>query len=249
MPILEILNTNMRRIASWFFVMMFSSAAAAESPRYSPGPNMPFAVHWNTAATSPISEEFIIKEHRLYTFSIAFRFITPNPSSDDFRRLRTFVGDGSYYRVTKESAETEHPVQVHEYSDEEQAFLKSGGSLVGGDYFKTHPLKPNERLHEAPAGTVLMLTPTGKGKIIPIRLRIDEIGPDGSVISTTIDQTLKTAGITSSGQFGQKRTITNIRLRPGRYRVMANLTESVAVPDDIETLLIGGWDPRIKPEK
>lgn len=246
--ILIVINTYMRRIAIFLFVATFSSLAAAESPRYLPGPNMPFAIGWKTAATSPISEDFIIKEHRLYTFSIAFRLVTPNPSSDDRKKLRTFAGDGSYYRVTRESAETEQPVHVPEYSEEEEAFLKKGGSLVGGDYFKTHPLKPNEKIHEPPAGTVLVLTPAGKGKIIPIHLHIDEIGEDGDVVATRFDQSIKTEGIVSGGQFGMKREIINIRLLPGRYRVTANMIESVFIPDYIETLLIGGWDPRINPE-
>ena len=102
-------------------------------PPDSPGPKLPFAIHWNLAHKDNFAvEEFIAKEHRIYTFSVAFRYADKRSSAEDFKKLEQFTGDASVHRVTKESAGTDNPVQVNEYTEDEEDFMKRGGILVGG---------------------------------------------------------------------------------------------------------------------
>lgn len=220
------------------------SISFADWPPDSPGPKLPFAIHWDAGRKDNVlTEEFIAKEHRIYTFSIAFRYVDRKPSADDFKKLKIFTGDSSSHRVTKGSAGTEHPVQVDDYTEDEKAFMHRGGSLVGGAYYKTHPLRTNQRYHEDPPNTVVELTQSGKGVIIPIHIKVER-ADKAKGLSIIFEETLMTQGIASGGSFGLERTIADVALRPGTYRVTVNATQDVTFPDGIETLLLGSWDPK-----
>jgi hypothetical protein len=221
-----------------------SVATVAAWPPDSFGPKLPLIIHWNVVKNGSLAtEEFIVTEYRSYNFNLVFRYSERQRSVEDFKKLEQFTGNGSYHRVTKESAGTAHPVDVPEFSQQEQDFLKNGGSFVGGTYFNDHPLGSNQRIHEPPPNTVFELTKDGAGVIIPIYIKIELVDDRGGTKILT-ENVFDTKGITGSGSYGLERTITNVGLHPGKYLISVKTTKETAIPEGVETLLRVTWDPR-----
>lgn len=107
--------------------------------------------------------------------------------------------------------------------------------MVGGTYFKNRPLKSNERYHEPPPNTVLELTKAGKGKIIPIHIRIERVDSDNAV-PLIVDKTVQTNGFYAGGRYGLERQIVKIPLRRGHYRIAALVEDDVNLPEGVETV-------------
>lgn len=223
-------------------------------------PSLPFTVKWDVSPKdSSIKQEFQVEKYRSYQFDIVFGH--PKMSLEKLRELQKFTGDASYHRVTQESADTDYPVDVPEYTPEEREFLRKGGSLVGGTYFKNRQLKDNERLHAPPAGTVLRFTKAGAGVAIPVHIKIEQIDNKGTS-TVIIDKKVNTVGVVAHGLINHsallkrsapldplitdklERRITEMPLRPGKYRISIDTTKETTLPPDITTLLHAGWDPR-----
>jgi len=224
----------------------FAGHTYADWPPDSPGPKLPFAIHWNIGFKgATLNEEIEIKEHRYYQFSLAFRYADQRSNKENLKKLFEYVGDGSYHRVTKESAGTDNPVIVPEYTEDEKEFIKRGDSLVGGTFYKNHPMKSNERLHESPPNTVLVLSKAGRGTIIPIYIKIEKIDSPNQ-LPPIIDQVFKTYGVYGFGQYGRMRQIVQVSLNQGRYRITASSQDDVILPEGVETIFVGTWDSRLK---
>jgi hypothetical protein len=213
-------------------------------PPDSSGPKLPFIIHWNVSKNgSSATEEFLVTEYRLYKFNIVFRYADRQRGAEEYKKLKQFTGNGSYIRVTKESAGTAHPVIAPEYSQQELDFLKNGGTFVGGAYFNNRTLKSNERIHESPPNTVMELSSSGAGVTIPIHIKIELVDDAGGTKLFT-ENIFDTKGITGGGSYGFVRTIANVGLRPDKYRVSVKTTKETAMPEGVETLLNVTWDPR-----
>jgi hypothetical protein len=220
-------------LPSFAFVAWSSDSASALK--------LPFALRWDVAPKdSSITQDFIVKKDRTYQFEITFKCVAASISCS-FENLKKFVGEGAHHRLTKESADTDHPVVVPGNTRDELEFLKSGGSLVGGTYYKNHPLEKNQRFYAPPSGTVVRMLPDGV--IIPIHIRIDQIDSTG-VATLHTDKVQETTGFRASGQHGLVRAIAYVRLKPGKYRASANTTRETAVPQDVEIMFVATWDPR-----
>jgi hypothetical protein len=197
-----------------------------------------FEVKWDIGPKdSVVEQDIVVTRDRVYRLELVFRSIYGQMSREDQREAFKFTGDGTYQYVTTESAKMDHPIVVPEYSQDEQDFLKSGGSLVGGEYFKAHPLPVNTRFHTTPpAGTVRRHTEMGMGVIVPIQIRLEQIG-EGGRGSLQTEEVVNTEGFIYLGEQGIARQITTIHLRPGHYRLRAMTVKESVLPLNLETYL------------
>jgi hypothetical protein len=137
--------------------------------------NLPINIFQDLLKTEePVNVDFSVPKHGLYEVLMAFRYADHRTGLDAVKSLEAFTGTAQYHRVTDESAGTNTPVEVPEYTKEEEAFLAQGGSLVGGSYFKNRQLAPNQRWHEPPPNTKLIFTKAGAGTIIPVSIQVDK---------------------------------------------------------------------------
>lgn len=206
---------------------------------------LPLETKWDISPNaSKVTLDFAVNEYRIYKFVLKFRY-TDGRQIDD--KLKKMTGNGSYQLVTQESADTDRPVIVPEYSKEELEFLSKGGSLVGGTYFNDRPLKSNERIHVRPAGAVLRLSPVGAGVAVPVHIKIEQIGSTGSATILS-DEIIQTKGMEShsADALSLNRFIATARLHPGRYRLHADTTQPTLLPMNVETSLVATWDTRTR---
>ena len=197
-----------------------------------------FEAKWDIGPKdSVVEQDIVVTRDRVYRLELVFRSMYGQMNREDQKEAFKFTGDGTYQYVTTESAETDHPIVVPEYSQDEQDFLKSGGGLVGGDYYKTHPLPANTRFHTTPpAGTVRRHTKMGMGVIVPIHIRLEQMGEGGLAILQT-DEVVNTGGFIYLGEKGIARQITIIHLKPGHYRLRAMTLRESVLPLNLETYL------------
>lgn len=230
------------RIALIFLALYPTDAAADVSAA-----TLPLEVNWDVlTADLPFETEFIVSEHWLYEFIISFRYGDHRQGPENLRQLEKFTGDASYHRVTKESAETANPVEVPEYTKDELDFMATGGSLVGGNYFRNRPLNEKERWHEAPPNTVLTLTNSGAGVEIPVHIKISRADTaNGSGV--IVDKIVNTKGFESrsGGKLELNRLITKEELKEGTYRVVVSALKKTIAPPGVESALRIHSDPRM----
>jgi hypothetical protein len=193
-----------------------------------------FTINWNIGPKdSVVEQDFVVTEYRVYRFEIKFSSTreSANPL-EETKRMFKFAGDGRHHRVNKESADTDQPIVVPEYTQEELEFMKNGGSLVEGEYYADHPLGKNQRLHSPPPGTVWKSA--SSGVLVPVHIKIVQVDRAG-VANVHTDRLVNTENIEGAG--GLIRLIAGAKLRPGKYRLPLNTVKETLLPPDIETFL------------
>lgn len=241
----------MHKSITIFVIIVFPSllclACIPMSPANSiPAIKVPFALPWDLAhKDSSTVQDFMVTEDRFYQFQISFKCLAQEQSDicrEILKNLRPFVGEGSHRYITKESQGTDRPIQVPQHTREEEQFLSRKGLLVGGS--STCVIGEHERLTGRPPGVVAEMVPDGV--IIPVHLRIEHIDRSG-VTSVHTDEVWETVGLSGHSSNELIRSITSIRLKPGKYRLHAKTTMETAIPTDIETRLVGTWNPKAAP--
>ena len=76
----------------------------------------------------------------------------------------------------------------------------------------------------------------GMGVIVPIHIRLEQMGEGGLAILQT-DEVVNTGGFIYLGEKGIARQITIIHLKPGHYRLRAMTLRESVLPLNLETYL------------
>jgi len=200
------------------FPWMTTTACATSSDvKLPPG----FTIKWNIAPKdSLVEQEFVVTKDCWVRFDI--KFSSTRPPGDpigELERMKKFIGTGSSWIVTKESANTDHPEVVIARTPEEVQRRDEG--VAKGIY-----------VYKA-----------GPSVIVPVRIRIEQVDSAGTTTVHT-DKLVDTENFDAAGSGGLFRKITLVNLKPGKYRVRASTTRDSALPPDIETFLSAERDNR-----
>lgn len=160
---------------------------------------------------SIVEQEFILSQYRWYRLDIALlstrRHIDP---LGETARMKTFTGDGTYGIATKESANTEHPVWII-----------------------PHTLEEGRRVAEGIRQGIYVRRSGDPGVIVPVHLRIEQVDNSGATTLHT-DQVFDTENYYGAHSTdGLLRKITNIKLRPGKYRFRVSTTKESSLPPNV----------------
>ena len=81
------------------------------------------------------------------------------------------------------------------------------------------------------------------GVVMPVHVMLVKLGDDGNMISTTVvDETFKT----DRECFGLDRAITEVALRPGRYRIKLKTLQETYLPTGAESSLVIAYHPKTR---
>ncbi|MHA6832652.1 DUF5625 family protein [Ralstonia pseudosolanacearum] len=81
-----------------------------------------------------------------------------------------------------------------------------------------------------------------KGVIVPVHIQVERIGDEGGRALIT-DQIVNTQSMVAGGNV-ITRLIINIKLKPGKYRVVATTLQESELPESIGTYLHIGFYPK-----
>lgn len=212
----------MKKILSFISIIVcLSSSYAKASPEELQ--ELPLTKPWDASRKdNTLVQEFTVP-HGIFNpvigakFSIVFNDASGERSMSRFQELEKFTGDGSGRFVTKESADSDNPVDVPRLTPEEEKALANGQVVTQ---------------HGLPYEGVSIFSKKGAGTIIPVHIVIEELG--GEIPKTIRDQVINTKGIYA----GLTREITYQKLEPGIYKLTLTPMQNIALPEDVSTSLI-----------
>ena len=218
----EIFLKSRRILAGLLTVLpwMTNTACATSSDvKMPPG----FTIKWSIEPKdSVIEQDFVVTEYRTYRFEIVFRAIHTPMSAEEIKQVHKFTGDGSFWIVTKDSVNSDHPEVVIARTPEEV-----------------------QRRAEGIAKGLYVYKSASPGVIVPVHIRIEQVDSAG-VATVHTDEVDDTEGIEGGGPLGIDRLITDVRLRPGKYRLRANTIRESPLPPNTETFLRAAAIPNTK---
>jgi len=187
-----------------------------------------------------------LAEYRVYQIMIEFTQPTGTRGA-----WMAFIGTGQQHEVRAETVGTDRPVVVEQFTEEEQAFLASGGRIVQRQVSETPQGKTKVVDFIARDGTVQsktfhlpltkwQYTTAGAGVSIPLRLRIERLQDH----ATLFENTLQTAGTVDGGT---RRAVLSMPLRPGGYAVDVENVTAQSLPPGTRAQLLITYNPKVVP--
>ncbi len=200
-------------------IICISTACAKASPE-----ELPLSKSWDVSRKdNSLVQEFRIPHEILNPvigaeFSLVFTDTKGDHSVNRLLELEKFTGNGSTRLVTKESADSENPVDAPQFSPDEEKALADHQVVV--------------QHGSPPPGTAYILSKEGMGTIIPIHIVIEKI--EEKAPEAIMDQVANTKGIYT----GIMREIAHQKLEPGIYKLTLTPTQNIILPENVSTSLM-----------
>lgn len=224
---------------------IFPSSTFAEQKMNALPIRVPFDL---TTVNARVDLSMEIAEHRVYQFMIEFAR-PPGPLGP----WSTFIGTGQQHEVRADTADSDHPVVVEQFTPDEQAFLISGGRIVEKkvlespegrtkvvDFIARDGTVQQKTFHLPP--TKWRYTEAGSGVHIPLRLKVERLKDH----ATLYEQTLETVGTVDGGT---RRAIFSMPLQPGTYAVHVENIAAQPLPAGSNAQLLITYNPKVVPSE
>jgi len=136
--------------------------------------------------------------------------------SFDVNEVRKFTGDSTVQIVTKDAMPTVVIAKTNEEVRRADELIRTGVY----EYRYTH-----------------------LGVVMPVHVMLEKLGDDSNMTSTmVVDETFKT----DRECFGLDRAITEVALRPGKYRINLKTLQETYLPSGAESSLVIAYHPKTR---